>query len=315
MKLNIPFNGSLRLIFHNRSSGIDRDQSVFDTWKTLGSITLGKVQIEWIRGDRDQNDTCHSSICSTPFLLSIQSGFNDASFPAEAMEHFSFVPENMSFSSMMYTDNCGFVNLYTETAVKSKYPGILTNDIKWHIIRLHFNWHNKTPDWWTIWAHSFDAPLVYLNDLNQSTQSVTAVHNLYCARKLTDDSSSSSRINTVEVDKVFSYIHEHLFDDRIVFFVTVNAIKNQKRIFCNFMINIKNNDNFYIDVSNQRYFNTIRLLVYHKFIEKSKKKFLQRATYSCVEMGFCLDAFDRAFGAVIEKRLSNVIASDCIYHD
>uniref|UniRef100_T1JRV5 Uncharacterized protein n=1 Tax=Tetranychus urticae TaxID=32264 RepID=T1JRV5_TETUR len=353
MELNIPFNHSLRLIYHDLYSEIDQDQSVFDTTKALGSITLGKVPIEWISGDGHQNDSCHSSICSTPFLRSIQSGLVDASFPFEAMEHFSLVPENMSFSSMVYTDDCGFINLYTDTAVKSKYPGILTSfqviqlnvyiligfllalgvyiylvrkkslprpfkGITKHLIGGRFGLIVLVICYFCVFyvyellcssfttnysIQSRDAPLVYLNDLNKSTQSVTAVHNLYCARKMTGDSSLSSRINTVEVDKVFSYIHEHLFDDRIVFFETVNAIENQKRIFCNFMINIKNNDNFYIHVSNQRYFNTIRLLVYHKFIEKSKKVFLQRATYSCIEMGFCLDAFDRALGAVIEKRV------------
>uniref|UniRef100_T1JRM7 Uncharacterized protein n=1 Tax=Tetranychus urticae TaxID=32264 RepID=T1JRM7_TETUR len=301
MKFNIPYNHSLRLIYHNLYSGIDEDQTGIDTIKALGSITFGKVPIEWIRGDPDQNDSCHSSICSTSFLQSIQSGLNDASFPGEAMEHFTLIPENMSFSSMMYTDNCGFVNLYTDMAVKSKYSGILTS---FQVIHLNvyiligflitlgvyiYLVRQKSLPWpfkgitkqlidgqfgfivvaicyfavyyvYELLCSSFttnyssqsrDKPLVYLDDLNKSTQSVTAIHNLYCALKMTDNLLLSSRINTVEVGEFFRYIYDHLFDDRIVFFDSVNTIKGYIRIFCNFMINVKKTDNFYIHVGDQ----------------------------------------------------------------
>uniref|UniRef100_T1JRM9 Uncharacterized protein n=1 Tax=Tetranychus urticae TaxID=32264 RepID=T1JRM9_TETUR len=290
--------------------------------KTLGLITLGKVPIEWISGDPDQNDSCHSSICSTPFLQSIQSGLNDASFPGETMEHFSLIPENMSFSSMMFTEDCGFVNLYTETAVKSKYSGILTSfqiihlnvyilisflitlGVYIHLVReKSLPWPFKGITKKLIDGHqSRDEPLVYLDDLNKSTQPVNAFHDLYCALKMADNSLLPSRIDTIDVQKFFSYIYDHLFDDRIVFIDSVNTINGYMRIFCNFMINVKKTDEFYIHVGRQRYFNTLRLLTYHKYIEKSKKLFIQRATYSCVEMGFCLDGIDRALEAVFEKR-------------
>uniref|UniRef100_T1JRS4 Uncharacterized protein n=1 Tax=Tetranychus urticae TaxID=32264 RepID=T1JRS4_TETUR len=349
MRLNIPFNGSLRLIFRDIYSKTDQDQSAFDTIKTYAAITLGKVPIEWIIDQNALNGTCDSSICSPPYLQSIQSGLNDASFPAEAMELFTLVPENMSFSSMMVTDDCGFVNFYTETAVKSKYPGILTSfqiiqlnvyiligfllalGVYIHLVR------EKSLPWpfkgitkqliygkfglivlvicyfavfyvYVLLCSSFttnysiqsrDAPLVYLDDLNKSTQLVAADYNGYCAVKMT---KYSNRIDTVTIEKFSSYFQDHLFDDRIVRFGSVNSIEGYIRIFCNLMINVKKTDNFYIHVSNQRYFNTLRLLVYHKFIEKSKKKFLQRVIYSCVEMGYCFDAFDRAVRAVLEKR-------------
>uniref|UniRef100_T1JY46 Uncharacterized protein n=1 Tax=Tetranychus urticae TaxID=32264 RepID=T1JY46_TETUR len=349
MKLNIPFNGSLRLIYHDRI-----DQDIFDTFKAFGSIVFGKVPIEWIVGDRDQNDTCHSAICSTPFLQSIQSGLSDASFPAEAMDQFSLVPENMSFSSMIDTQGCGFVNLYTETSVKSKYLGILTS---FQVIHLNvyiligflfalgvyiYSVRKKSLPWpfkgitkqlidgkfgFTILVtcylavyhvyellsstfttnysiQSRDAPLLYLDDLNKSTQSVVSIQYSYCTLNMKDNTVSSQNIKTADSAEFFSYIHDHLFDDRIVLFETVQAIKSCIRIFCNFMINVKKNANFYIHASNQRYFNTARLLVYHKFLEKSKKVFLQRAAYSCVEMGFCLDGLDQAIRMVLEKRIT-----------
>uniref|UniRef100_T1JRM8 Uncharacterized protein n=1 Tax=Tetranychus urticae TaxID=32264 RepID=T1JRM8_TETUR len=320
--------------------------------KTLASITLGKVPIEWISGERDQNDSCHSSICSTSFLQSIQSGLVDASFPGETMEHFSLIPENMSFSSMMYPDDCGFINLYTETAVKSKYPGILnsfqiihlnvyvligfliTLGVYIYLVRekslpgpfkgttkklvdgqfgfivlaicyfaLYYVYELLCSSFTTNYSiQSRDEPLVYLDDLNKSTQTVTVIHDLYCALKMADNSLLSSRINTVDLQQFLSYISDHLFDDRIVFIDSANTMNNYIRIFCNFMINLKKTDEFYIHVGDQRYFYTLRLLVYHKFIEKSKELFLQRATYSCVEMGFCIDAIDRAVIVVFEKR-------------
>uniref|UniRef100_T1JT10 Uncharacterized protein n=1 Tax=Tetranychus urticae TaxID=32264 RepID=T1JT10_TETUR len=309
---------------------MDQDEFVSDTLKTYGSITFGKVPIEWIAGDPDQNDSCHSSICSSPFLRSIQSGLNDVSFPAEAMDDFSLVPENMSFTSLMESEGCGFVNLYTETAIKSEYVGILTS---FQIIQLnvyiligflftlgvyiHLAREKSLP--WSfkgtikrlidgkfgfiilvicyfgvfyvskLLSSSFttnysiqsrDEPLVYLDDLNKSTQSVAAIHNLYCAVKTTDDSFLSSHINTVDVEEGFSYIYGHLFDDRIVLFESITATKIYARIFCNFMINVKKNANFYIH-----------------------KEFLQRAAYSCLEMGFCLDALDKAVTAVTERRV------------
>uniref|UniRef100_T1JRT1 Uncharacterized protein n=1 Tax=Tetranychus urticae TaxID=32264 RepID=T1JRT1_TETUR len=280
MKFNIPFNGSLRLIYHNRSNEKQQAQSTFDAFKILGSITLGKVPIEWIRGDLDQSDFCHSSICSTPFLQSIQSGLNDASFPAETLDRFSLIAENMSFSSMMYTD---FVNLYTETAVKSKYPGILTSfqiiQLNFYIligflftlgVYIHLVREKSLP-----WPFK-DAPLVYLDDLNKSTQSVTTVHDSYCDLKMTDNSLLSSHIHTIEIAKYFSYIYDHLFDDRIVRFGSVNSIE---ALF--------------------QYYTVIGSSQVHR---EKQENVLQRATYSCAEMGFCLDGIDRAVRAVLEER-------------
>uniref|UniRef100_T1JRU8 Uncharacterized protein n=1 Tax=Tetranychus urticae TaxID=32264 RepID=T1JRU8_TETUR len=92
-----------------------------------------------------------------------------------------------------------------------------------------------------------------------------------------------NHIYAVESEKFFSYIHDHLYGDRIVFFEFVQGIKAFIRIFSLFQ---------YV----------------HKFIEKSKKKFLQRATYSCVEMGLCLDALDQAVETVLAKILYKTCA-------
>uniref|UniRef100_T1K946 Uncharacterized protein n=1 Tax=Tetranychus urticae TaxID=32264 RepID=T1K946_TETUR len=352
MPLNVPFNGSLRLVHYSQASG-NEDPSVFGTMKAYGSIMIGEVPIEWVNGGHIQNKQCHSSVCSSPLLHSIQSGLNDASFPPEPADRFSLIPENVSFSSLMLTEDCGFINLYTDRAVKSKYPGILTS---FQIIELNVYFligllsiigvliyavREKTLPWpfkgttkqlingqfgFIILATCYCAvffvsklltsafttnysiatrapPLIELEDLNRSTQRVDVIDNLYCALEIRDDPFLSRRVHPVDIGKPVEYIADHLVDDRIVFLDSMLYTKTCTRIFCNLMINVKKNTNFYVDISNRRYFDTLRFLVYHKFIEKSKKRFLQRAAYSCLEMGYCFDAFDWAISKVAVKRV------------
>uniref|UniRef100_T1KFR6 Uncharacterized protein n=1 Tax=Tetranychus urticae TaxID=32264 RepID=T1KFR6_TETUR len=352
MSLNVPFNGSLRLVYYDQSSG-NSNSRVFDTLKAYGSIMIGEVPIEWINGGHQQNKQCHSPVCSSPLLYSIQSGLNDASFPPEAVDRFSLIPENMSFSSLMLTEDCGFINLYTDSAVKSKYPGILTSfqiiDLNVYLLvgllsilgMLIYAVRDKTLPWpfkgttkqlingqfgfiilatcyfavffvSKLLSSSFttnysiatrDPPLIDLEDLNRSTQRVDVVDNLYCALEVRDDPFLSRRMHPVEIDKPVEHIADHLFDDRIVFFDSLLYTKTCTRIFCNLMINFKKNTDFYVDISNLRYYDTLRLLVYNKFTEKSKKRFLQRAAYSCLEMGYCFDAFDWVLSKVAVKRV------------
>uniref|UniRef100_T1JTQ6 Uncharacterized protein n=1 Tax=Tetranychus urticae TaxID=32264 RepID=T1JTQ6_TETUR len=352
MSLDFNSNVSFRLIHHSSSAGID--EAVFDTMKNYASIIIGEVPFEWINGGHEQHGHCHSPICSTPFLQSIQSGLNDASFPPESMDDYLLIPENMSFTSVMGNENCAFLNLYTDKSVKSKYPGILTSfqviELNVYILvgllfvigALIYSVREKSLPWpfkgttsqlingrfgFIILATCYLAifcvskllsssfatnysiasrapPINDLDDLKKSTQRVVAVDNLYCALKSKEDSFLAQRFHLIGADKPVNYLYDHLSDERIVAFDSSRTLKTSTKVFCNLMTNVKKSTNFYVNDVNRHYFDTLHFMAYYKHIEKHKKRFLQRAAYSCLEMGYCFNAFDRAFSKVAAKRIT-----------
>ena len=133
---------------------------------------------------------------------------------------------------------------------------------------------------------------------------------MQCYSNANETYGSSNPLTPIEERNIFDYFYGNINKGIISLFSKDNLLRFIEERLCLSMISKQQDINFYIQIGTFSYYGSSHVILYDKNMINAKKRWLIRSFYSCVENGYCPDAYDKSLRDMSKHNSNLTITQD-----